>query len=138
MSDWFKNHTIGWLHEHDVDNLGHVISRETRVVVLPTSKKCYEFRENCIKKVLESFGCRLSFSLQPRRFQKKLEKFGLKVERRIYKNDDEWRSGVYIYRNNEIIAFVSEPVRVKEKKLQGGLIVIGGVDEWAVKTNVRL
>lgn len=38
--------------------------------------------------------------------QEAMEQNGVRIETRNYKGVDEWRSGTYVYKNNEILAFI--------------------------------
>ena len=60
-----------------------------------------------------------------------VKKHGIKVENRPYDEpEDKWREGLYIYKDNEIVGFISHP-----QKLGGGLIHLFA-PQFVVRTNI--
>jgi len=61
---------------------------------------------------------------------------GVKVERRKHhKGGEGWRNGIYIYKDDVVVAFISEPVAVRPTT---HLVIGVGKPEYAVVTNAKV
>lgn len=171
---WFEQRLLSELKAHDIDNVGHVM-KHGRVYYFKTPDEMKQWLDAAVKQVLSQFGCHITPDLSSTWIQHKLDAFGLKIERRVYKNVykcvgcelttetrpnatktcpyclapnalvldkkvDTWRSGIYVYRHNEIVAFISEPYKILERRTREGHIILKSPTEpqWVIKSNVRL
>ena len=73
-----------------------------------------------------------------RRLTRQLLKKKVHWEARFAKNyppEDRWRSGIYIYHNNEISYWISNVLGTSEGRSGNGHIILPGKRRWFVKTN---
>jgi len=80
-------------------------------------RECQRFIAECMKATLSKFGVDLSAGADPNEVDAAMKKNGVKVEHRTkYPPAEAWKAGIYIYKNSELVAFISHPaVREKQK-----------------------
>jgi len=69
------------------------------------------FMGETLNGVLAKLGVPLSIHGDPDEIDKKMAENRVKVEHRVdYPNDEAWRRGIYVYKNDELAAFISHPI----------------------------
>lgn len=106
MGDEFKDDTLGDLKARDIENLERVLKDRTRHL-FKSIKEAMMFQNKAVFSVLARLGVDINKTgLNADSIDRLLEKNHVKVENRQYEGEDQWRSGIYIYKDNEIADFV--------------------------------
>ena len=109
MSDY-----LGDLKDRDVDNLQYLLKNKS-TYWYRTSQDAFTATGEMMRLAILRCGLDMKAMMEISEtpevagdiVQEAMEKLGIVIETRPYKNPiDEWRSGVYIYKNKEIMAFI--------------------------------
>lgn len=134
--DATKDMYLSDITDRDIDNLG-LVMKECKEHLFNTPKQAGHFMGVAVNGALKKLGINqvemaarvpkgASKDLHTRLVDKAMVEKNVKVERRRYKErEDIWRSGIYIYHNNEISYFISEAMRVRDKKGASAIIIPG-------------
>lgn len=107
MSD---NITLADMHVRDVDNLQHVLKQRSKLYYFFTMKDVGGFMNKVLYGTLEKFGIDVvKLNMNEHNIDQALQQNNVKVENRPYEGDDRWRSGLYIYKDGEIVEFIGHP-----------------------------
>jgi len=68
-------------------------------------------------KLLKRLGVKVKKDMDWRMVDAQLGTHHVKVENRDYEDDDEWRSGIYVYKNNELAGWISKGRRMMRSSL---------------------
>ena len=103
-------------------------------VTLPQALK---FIHACMKRTMDHLGVKIRPDSEPRFIDKVLKNKKVQVEHRNkYKDIDGWRNGIYVYKDGELIAFISTVLkRAKEGKVD--MLIPKQHMEFIVITNAR-
>lgn len=96
------------------------------------------FIGDCLKKTLDYLGVVIGPKTHPKFVDRMLKKNKVEVEnRKHYKDQDAWKQGLYIYKDGELVTFISTIV---EGKPDGALIWTGERDnaKFSVITNAKI
>lgn len=133
----YKDLTLDEAAKVDLDQTYEVIAGAKRYA-FADARKAISFVGACVKTVLHSLGIEDPAILNPadpivERMQRER---GVHVERRKHydSSGDVWRNGFYIYKDDELIAFIGEPLQsvphplLPFQKDAGMLFVVTNVD----------
>ena len=129
MAHEFNDDTLDDIKYRDIFNLEVFLNKKGRHYrTFGSSAEAQDFQGRRIETILAFMGVNFQRGLrEPEYFDRIFEEKNMKIENRIYQEpdqiEDEWRSGVYIYKNNEIAGFVGYP-RFDPKKLDDGFTVM--------------
>jgi len=143
LSNAFEQRTINELYGHDVDNLGHIY-KNCKKYWFRNYNDVAKFMIQVMDNTFEMFGFtkgHVDITWHSDKINKVLKPYGLRYEKRVYQNeDDQWRSGLYLYHKHEIVVWISQPRRVVERRTRDGVIIIndGSKPDLFVLTNARL
>ena len=111
MAHEFKTDTLEDIKNRDIYNLEVWLLKKGR-----KTKKFYDLEEANqfvgvrLQQMLTSLGVPLE-SRDADLIELRMQTGNIKVENRVYtESADEWRSGIYIYKNNEIAGFIGYPI----------------------------
>lgn len=98
------------------------------------------YRRVCVKMTLERCGVTYIKGMPPDRYQKKMDAAKIVVENRekdpwgrpFYKGENAWRNGVYVFKNGELVAFISIPQEEIPSQF-----AINRKKRWIVHTNAK-
>lgn len=96
----------------DLDNLEHRLKHSV-MELRPSGIAAAMFVKDCLDACLKRLGIMVSPTMDPRMIDRQLEGRRVKVERRhpsMYPDSEKWKGGLYIYKDNEIVDFIGEPV----------------------------
>lgn len=153
MPDYIRDATehmsLGDIKARDIDNLGLVV-KESKEHLFDRKEHAGRFMGQAVNGALKKLGVdqlgmiskysnRHDKRFLAKQIDKAMAENNVKVERRKYQEpEDIWRSGIYIYHNNEIAYFISECMRVKEKTRDSHIIILGAPKtKFMVITNFR-
>lgn len=127
--------TLDDLKQHDVENLENVM-KNCKVYDV-TGKTVLEvglFRANHIKQAMQYAGVEYYDGMPEDLIDKAMKRANVKLENRSYDSEeDQWRSGLYLYKNQEIVAFVSAPLAERPSPM-----VLNPNPRVVIRTNIRL
>jgi len=136
IRDVTENMFLADIRARDIDNLGLVVHNECKQYVFDKRSDAHRFRGEAVNKSLAKLGVdqlkllRKYSNRHDKRFlakmiDKAMVKANVKVESRRYQEkEDLWRSGIYIYHDNEIAFFISECLRCKERSGSTHIILL--------------
>lgn len=122
MAHEFNDDTLDDIKHRDIYNLEVFLNKKIRrYKTFDLSARALEFQGRRVEMILAFLGVNFQRGLrEPDYFDNAFKEKNIKVENRIYEEpEDEWRSGVYIYKNNEIAGFVGYPIFNEEKIEEG-------------------
>jgi len=126
------NRTLGEIKSADIANLEHVLHKQCKEHLFPNGTAAMEFVGQCLFKQLRKLGVKVTANVDERFVDRMLVKNNVKVEPRKYAEDeDKWRDGIYVYKDNEIVGFISHPAPLQATNIIHAPMV-------AVKTNISL
>lgn len=108
-------------------------------------KNCQRYRFNnplaakrlhfvAIDATLKRVGLNVLEDFSPTAIQGNLDRLNVQIEdRQNYKGEDIWRNGLYIYKNGEIVAFISSILHEKPSPF-----AINRKDNYIIYTNANL
>lgn len=126
MAHEFNDDTLDDIKERDIFNLEVFLNKKGRGYrTFEKSIDANEFQGRRVEMIFAFLGVNFQRGLkEPDYFDNIFKEKNMKVENRIYEEaEDEWRSGVYIYKNNEIAGFVGYP-RYDPDHLEKGFTVM--------------
>lgn len=113
MAHEFNTDTLDDIKHRDILNLEVFLNKKGRLYrKFQTSKDASEFQGRRLEMILVFMGVNFQRGLRDQEyFDNIFKEKNIKIENRIYEEeDDEWRSGIYVYNRNEIAGFVGYPV----------------------------
>jgi len=127
------NRTLGEIKAADVENLEYIIQKQCKEHLFPNGTTAAEFVSKCLFKRLRKLGVKVNGQIDERFVEAMLEKHNVKVENRRYEEEqDKWREGIYIYKDGEIVGFISQPTHVRS---EGNVFLM--TPQVSVKTNIK-
>jgi hypothetical protein len=126
MAHEFNDDTLDDIKHRDIYNLEVFLNKKGRVYrTYPLAAKAAEFQGRRVEMILAFLGINFQRGLrEPDYFDSMFKLRNIKIENRVYDEpEDEWRSGIYIYKNNEIAGFVGYPI-YDEEHLEDGYRVM--------------
>ena len=112
------NRTLGEIKADDIANLEYIIHKECKERLFRNGTKAAEFVGQCLFARLRKLGVKVDERVDERFVDRMLRKCNIKVENRRYdEEEDKWREGIYVYKDNEIVGFISQPKPIKSKWL---------------------
>lgn len=106
-----------------------------------TVYQCQRFIAECLRATLKKFGIEISGAANPAAVDAAMRTHGVKVEHRLdYHGDDQWKKGLYIYKDSELVAFISHPLKERKQTLVSlpGRILNPGHTPFRVYTNCKV
>lgn len=130
--------TLDEINKRDIDNF-NLLANEMTTKLFHKKHDAAMFMGRCLRKALLSLGIEINpkvliatrtilslyngFRAAADDVDKQLEKKGVRVERRSYREkEDLLRSGIYIYYQNEIAYFISDPLVVTIRGRRGIMV----------------
>lgn len=121
----FDHQTLDEIKAHDIDNLSHLLNNRNRRVFHDVNEY-KKFRSQFFITHLSKMGgdeLLKDFYEGKIKFDNKdikqinylKEKYGIDLDVRDRQGEDSWRSGFYLYKHNEIVAFISKPQRIETR-----------------------
>lgn len=114
MPHEFKDDTLEDIKKRDILNLETILKKNGRVKRhFSDMISANEFQGIRLNAILEKIGVSLDRAAKDSNYniEGEIKRLGVRVENRVYQNqDDEWRSGLYIYKDDEIAGFVGHPI----------------------------
>ena len=127
------NRTLGEIKADDIANLEHVIHKQCKEHLFASGTAAAEFVSKCLFKRLRKLGVKVNGQIDQRFVDAMLEKHNVKVENRRYEEEqDKWREGIYIYKDGEIVGFISQPT---PQRSEGNVFLLS--PQVSVKTNIH-
>lgn len=127
QSSTFDRQTLQDIADHDRANLMHVIQTECKTYHFQNPKMAQAAGGEALRLALLRFGIEIDGTVPAETLDETMKAKGVRVESRLdYRDEDSFRNGIYVYRNNEIAYFISQ-IRPK--------MVISGM-EFQFFTNV--
>jgi len=123
--------TLGDLNRLDRDNFAHIDNTACKTYAFPTYKAAVSFMGQALNKALRKCGVKVRPGMEEGRIDRMMSSKNVKVEHRAYGKDEQlYRSGLFVYDNREIAAFISNPF-VREGR------IIDLREQFHVRTNVK-
>jgi hypothetical protein len=122
MAHEFNDDTLDDIKHRDVLNLEVFLNKKGREYKkFQLSSEASEFQGRRVEMIMAYLGVNFQRGLrEPDYFDSIFKQKNIKVENRMYEEpEDEWRSGIYVYKNNEIAGFVGYPIYNPEKVEDG-------------------
>lgn len=138
---YIDNLTLAEMGENDRDMAESALKESKQYKFGQSLAKATRFMAACVDASLHYCGVHVpliagSTEIRARSLDKQMNVQGVKVERRKHhKGSDAWRNGLYIYKDDVVVAFISEPVAVRAASR---LIIGAGAPEYAVYTNAKV
>lgn len=127
------NRTLGEIKADDIANLEDVIHKQCKEHLFPDGTTAAEFVGQCLFTRLRKLGVKVNGRVDERFVDRMLKKHNVKVENRRYEEEeDKWREGIYIYKDNEIVGFISQPTPLRS---EGNVFLLS--PKVSVKTNIE-
>jgi len=105
-----RDTTLGDLNRLDRDNFAHIDNKDCKTYAFPTYKAAVHFMGKALEKALRKSGVKIRDGMPSARIDRMMKSRDVKVEHRNYGKDEVlYRSGLFVYDNREIAAFVSNP-----------------------------
>jgi len=111
------------MRRDDLDALKALLARKQVEHWFPSAQKALEFIGIALFSFLDR---RLKVKVKPNMvanpgahkfLDKLLKKNGIKIENRSYDEEDQWRNGLYVYKNEELAAFIGHGHRTFRSRL---------------------
>ena len=94
------------MEQHDIENLEYVL-KKSKVNNFMNPIQAEVFVKDSLTSILNRCGCFIDRNTPPEEAERQLRETGVKVENRKYDGEDRWRSGIYVYKEDEIAGFIS-------------------------------
>ncbi len=124
------NRTLDEIKQDDIGMLEDLL-KNSKEYWFNDEIKCRNFVGKCLFGILEKCGVKINEKMNPKMVDRLLETHDVKVENRTYDAPDEWKSGQYVYKKDQIAGFVSLPCLKKRSYLSLSPSLM-------VRTNVEL
>ena len=110
QSSTFDNQTMDEIAANDAENLLRIIEHECETYHFDTISKAMAAAGEALRLALLRFGIEIDGSDSESAMNETLKAKGVRVESRLHYTGEDgwWRSGIYVYRNNEIAYFISK------------------------------
>ncbi|RLB94826.1 MAG: hypothetical protein DRH26_00055 [Deltaproteobacteria bacterium] len=126
-----RDTTLGDLNRLDRDNYAHIDNKDCKTYAFPSYKFAVKFMGQAFDNAMRKCGVKVRVGMASTKIDRMMKSRGVKVEHREYGQDEIlYRSGIFIYDNREIAAFISNPF-VRE----GNIIDL--YEKYHVRTNVK-
>ncbi|MHC4417212.1 MAG: hypothetical protein ACYSU6_01355 [Planctomycetota bacterium] len=134
--DYRDDMTLSEMAENDAYMVEERIKGASSYFFISMSQ-ALKFVHACMKKTLDRLGVKVRPDSEPRFVDRMLKNRKVQVEHRNkYKGVDGWRNGIYIYKDGELIAFISTVLkRHKEGKVD--MLIPREHMEFIVITNAK-
>jgi hypothetical protein len=111
MPHEFNTDTLDDIKKRDILNLETVLEKKGRQQrSFDSADKANQFTGTRLQQILSRLGVPLE-SRDPELIDLRMQTGNIKVEPRVYNEpEDEWRSGIYVYKDNEIAGFIGFPI----------------------------
>jgi hypothetical protein len=129
--------TLGDIAVNDKE-MQDVAIRNANRYFFVSMKRAAFFIGDCLKKTLDRLGVRILEGMHPKFVDRMLTNHKVEVEnRKHYEGQDAWKQGLYIYKDGELVTFISTVV---EGRPDGALIWSGDRDnaKFSVITNAKI
>ena len=113
MPHEFKDDTLDDIKARDILNLELFLKKKGRHYgKFDSSVAAHLFQGQRLAEILKKVGVDLPRAANDPdyKIQEIMDQNNIKVESRVYESEDEWRSGMYVYKGNEIAGFVGFPI----------------------------
>jgi len=138
MSD---NRTLDEVKADDIDQLNQAHKQSERYEFFDR-KQAYSFQGVCVQAALKNLGVLfplagvgITRNINTRFVDKQLKDKGIVCEQRRYHDEDDvWRTGLYVYKEDGELAFFISNVKGNNPSP----FSINRVQKWAVLTNVQV
>lgn len=107
-----KSDTLDDLKWKDIDNLENVMKGRVRRL-FKSKLEVTRYTSALVFGTLEKIGMTMNPNMTGEAAEKIMKRKGIKIEQRIAhytEEEDLWRRGTYIYKNNEIVTFIGAAV----------------------------
>lgn len=126
------------MQESLIEPMLEVVLRESRAYRFPDQAKAHLFMRVCFKKSLEDVGvfCPPRFKSEVERqlsLQKLMTAAKVKVEKNRQVLFDKWWNVLFVYKNGELVSFVTDPEMMKPPAMS-----TEKYSAYTVRTNVKL
>ena len=101
-----RDMTLEEMGEHDIENLTYVM-KETEEHSFANPVVAEAFVKESLTSILNKCGVAIDANSDADEADTLMSNANVKVEKRRYQDEDMWRSGLYVYKDNEIAGFVS-------------------------------
>ena len=110
QADYRDKLTFDEVAENDEDMAKYAVKNSKRYV-FSNFKTAQAFMGKCVQITLNRCGLMILEGMPAEQVQKKMDKAKIQVENRagLYRGEDTWRNGLYIFKAGELVAFVSVP-----------------------------
>lgn len=110
---------IDELKGYDIDMLAHNLDRKAKDYQANDIGHAMTIIRKLLTKALNSVGITITKDSNEKNIDITLKQGNVKVEHRTnYKDDDIWRNGIYVYKNMDLIGFISVPLVKKPSFLE--------------------
>jgi hypothetical protein len=114
MPHEFKDDTLDDIAKRDIENLEVFLKQMGRMETsFDSAHKAHAFQGVQLCAILKKLGIDVPRAAIDKAYDidDRMKQANIKVESRVYADnkDDEWRSGMYVYKDNEIAGFVGFP-----------------------------
>lgn len=124
MKTYQDDLTLDEIKANDLEMHEHAI-KDAKYYNFSTLQGCVRFMGEATKKVMDSCGVkvlpplngksRAAQKLRSNALERAMKHNGVVVERRKhYKGEDTWKNGLYITKHDTLVAYISEPMTVKD------------------------
>lgn len=125
-----RDTTLGDLNRLDRDNFAHIDNKDCKTYAFPSHESAVQFMGKAFDKAMRKCGVKIRPGMGAR-LDRMMRSRGVKVEHREYGPDEIlYRSGIFIYDNREIAAFISNP-HVREG------MILDLHEKYIVRTTVK-
>ena len=135
MTDYRDNMTLGEMADNDLE-MAKVNIKNAKRVRFFKPETAFAFQADCVKATLDRLGLDISPLTHPKIAQRRMDAKNVRVEtREKYKGENQWRCGIYIYQNGELVTFVSSVFL--DESGDKSPFEVNREDEWFVYTNAK-
>lgn len=107
QSDYRDDMTLSEMAENDA-YMQAVAIKDAQAYYFINIQEALNFLHKCTKRTMDHIGVKIRPDSDPRFVDKMLANKKVQVEhRKKYQDDDAWRNGIYIYKDGEMVAFIS-------------------------------
>ncbi len=126
-----RDTTLGDLNRLDRDNFAHIDNKDCKTHAFISYKTAVSFMGKAMDKAMRKCGVKIRPGMEGSKIDRMMRSKNVKVEHRAYGKDEElYRSGIFVYDQREIAFFISNPF-VREGK------IIDIHAKFHVRTNVK-
>ena len=138
MNDYDGDQTIGQmtieesaLNDADMFNQ---MEKDFKKFTFRTTAEAVKFVGRCVGESLEYLGVHHAEKIHPQFLDTIQNVQGIRIETRDhYRGKDLWRNGIYLYKQDIMVRFISSILTDKHK-----LVIYPGTDHFYIITNCRL